>query len=113
MKLLICFISPKKIEQVKKMLWDAGIRGVTISQAEGYGYQKVQVASIQGNDYKVQFQPRHRLEIALLDEELFSTINLLMEVLRTGRVGDGKIFVLPLEDAIRVRTGEHGESALS
>ena len=112
MKLLVCVIAPKKIDQVKKILWEAGVRGVTISEGSGYGYQKVQVDSVKGADYKVQYQPRTRLEIALQNEEVEPVIELLLETVRTGRVGDGKIFILPLEDAIRVRTGERGETAL-
>lgn len=112
MKLLVCVIAPKKIEAVKKVLWEAGVRGVTITEGSGYGYQKVQVDSIAGADYKVQYQPRTRLEIALLDDELEKVVELLLETVRTGRIGDGKFFVLPLEDVIRVRTGERGESAL-
>jgi len=112
MKLLVCVVSPRKIEAVKKVMWEAGVRGVTISQAEGYGFQKVQVESMQGADYKVQYQPRARLEIALPDEELQRVVDLLLDTVRTGRIGDGKFFVLPLENAIRVRTGESGDSAL-
>jgi nitrogen regulatory protein PII len=112
MKLVICVFSPKKIEQVKQALWEAGVRGVTLTEGSGYGYQKVQVESVKGSDYKVQYQPRVRLEIALGDEEVEPVLDLLLETVRTGRVGDGKIFILPLEDAIRVRTGERGENAL-
>jgi nitrogen regulatory protein P-II 1 len=112
MKLLVCVISPKKLDQVKKTLWEAGVRGVTLSEGSGYGYQKVQVESVKGVDYKVQYQPRTRLEIALPDEEVEKVVDLLLETVRTGRVGDGKFFVLPLEDVIRVRTGERGENAL-
>lgn len=112
MKLLVCVFSPKKIEQVKQALWEAGVRGVTLSDGSGYGYQKVQVESAKGTDYKVQYQPRVRLEIALPDEEVEKVIELLLDTVRTGRIGDGKLFILPLEDAIRVRTGERGENAL-
>jgi len=110
--MLVCVVNPKKMDQVKKVLWEAGIRGVTISDASGYGYQKVQVDSVKGADYKVQYQPRVRLEIALPDEELEPVIDLLLDTVRTGRIGDGKFFVLPLEEVVRVRTGERGESAL-
>ena len=112
MKLLVCIISPKKLDQVKKVLWEAGVRGVTISEGSGYGYQKVQVESVKGADYKVQYQPRIRLEIALPEEEVEPVVDLLLDTVRTGRIGDGKFFVLPLENAIRVRTGESGDSAL-
>ena len=104
--------SSKKLEPVKKALWEAGIRGVTLSDASGYGYQRVQVESVQGTDYKVQYQDRLRLEIVLPDDELERVVELLLDVIRTGRIGDGKIFVLPVEDVIRVRTGERGENAL-
>jgi len=112
MKLIVCIIPDKKVEQAKKALWEAGVRGVTITAGEGYGYQKVQVESVKGTDYKVQYQPRIRLEIALPDEEMEAVLELLLENVRTGRIGDGKIFVLPLDDAIRVRTGERRENAL-
>jgi len=112
MKILVCVISPKKLEQAKKALWEAGVRGVTITQGEGYGYQKVQVESVKGTDYKVQYQSRVRLEIALPDSEVESVLELLLENVRTGRIGDGKIFVMPLDDVIRVRTGERSENAL-
>jgi nitrogen regulatory protein P-II 1 len=111
-KLLVCVISPKKADQAKKVLWEAGIRGVTLSEGQGYGYQKVQVDSLKGADYKVQYQARVRLEIALPDGEVEGVVDLLLETVRTGRIGDGKFFILPLEDAIRVRTGERGENAL-
>jgi nitrogen regulatory protein P-II 1 len=112
MKFLVCVISPKKVEQVKKALWEAGVRGVTLSTGSGYGYQKVQVESVKGADYKVQYQSRVRLEVALPDDELEKVVELLLDTVRTGRIGDGKFFVLPLEDVIRVRTGERGENAL-
>ncbi|HVZ81981.1 MAG TPA: P-II family nitrogen regulator [bacterium] len=112
MKLLVCMIPTKKIEQVRKVLWESGIRGVTLSEASGYGYQKVQVDSLRGGDYKVQYQPRVRLEIALPDEEIEAVVDLLLETVRTGRIGDGKFFILPLDEVIRVRTGERGEMAL-
>jgi nitrogen regulatory protein P-II 1 len=112
MKLLVCIIAPKKLEQAKQALWEAGIRGVTVSEASGYGYQKVQVDSVKSSDYKVQYQPRVRLEIAVPDGEVEKAVDLVLDTVRTGRIGDGKIFVLPLEDVVRVRTGERGESAL-
>jgi nitrogen regulatory protein P-II 1 len=112
MKLLICMFSTKKLDPVKKALWEAGVRGVTLSEGSGYGYQRVQVESVQGTDYKVQYQDRLRLEIVLPDNEVERVVDLLLEVIRTGRIGDGKIFILPVEDVIRIRTGERGENAL-
>ncbi len=112
MKLILCIIPPRKLEAAKMALWEAGVRGVTITSGEGYGYQKVQVESVKGTDYKVQYQPRARLEVALPDDEVEPVLELLVETVRTGRIGDGKIFVLPLDDAIRVRTGERRENAL-
>jgi nitrogen regulatory protein PII len=111
-KLLICIVPAKRLDQLKKALWESGVRGVTLSDASGYGYQQVQVESVQGTDYKVQYQPRVRIEIALPDAEVESVVNLVLDNIRTGRIGDGKLFLLPLEDAIRVRTGERGDSAL-
>lgn len=90
----------------------SGDPGVTLSEGSGYGYQRVQVESVQGSDYKVQYQDRLRLEIVLPDNEVERVVDLLLEVIRTGRIGDGKIFILPVEDVIRIRTGERGENAL-
>ena len=112
MKLLVCVIPTKRLDQLKKALWESGVRGVTLSDAAGYGYQRVQVESVQGSDYKVQYQPRVRIEIAVPDEELEAVVDLVLENVRTGRIGDGKIFIHPLDEVIRVRTGERGESAL-
>lgn len=112
MKLLVCVLPPKRVEAAKKALWEAGVRGVTLTEGTGYGFQRVQLETVKGSDYKVQFQPRVRLEIALPDEEVEAVVELLLEEVRTGRIGDGKLFILPLEDAVRVRTGERGDTAL-
>ena len=112
MKLLICILPPKRLDQLKKALWESGVRGVTISDATGYGYQQVQVESVQGADYKVQYQPRVRIEIAVPDAEVEPVLELVLDNVRTGRIGDGKVFILPMEDVVRVRTGERGDSAL-
>lgn len=112
MKLVLAMVSPKRLEALKKALWERKIRGVTLSPGEGYGIQKVQLEAVAGTDYRVSYQPRIRVEIAAADEEVETIVELLTEIVRTGRIGDGKIFVLPIEDVIRVRTGERGEAAL-
>jgi nitrogen regulatory protein PII len=110
MKLVTCFLGPSKLEAVKRALWDKGWRAFSVSQAEGLGLQRGRM----GNDdeYVSAFQPRVRLEVACRDAELDSLLELLVESARSGRVGDGKIWVSELQEVVRVRTGERGDAAL-
>jgi nitrogen regulatory protein PII len=110
MKLVTCYLNPAKLEAVKRALWDAGQRAFSVSQAQGLGLQRGRV----GNDdeFVTAFQARVRLEVACRDAELDSVLETLVDNARTGRVGDGKIWVTELQEAVRVRTGERGDAAL-
>lgn len=112
MKLLKCIFSPARLEAVKQALLNEGVQGATLLEAQGYGVHKAQLFQKVSRNYIVEFQSRIMLELILPDDQVDPVIRLLSGVLRTGRLGDGKLFVLPVEDAIRLRTGEHGEAAL-
>lgn len=110
MKLVTCFLAPPKLEGVKRALWDGGWRAFSVSEAQGLGLQR---RSLDRDDEFVSaFAPRVRLEVACRDEELEPLIDVLVGEARTGRVGDGKILVTELLEAVRVRTGERGDAAL-
>jgi nitrogen regulatory protein P-II 1 len=110
MKLVTCLLPPARLEAVKQGLWDKGWRGFTVSQAQGLGLQRGSLA--RDDEFVSSFQARVRLEVACRDAELDSLLELLVDVARTGRVGDGKLFVTELVEVVRVRTGERGDAAL-
>ena len=112
MKLILAIIKPFKLEEVRAALDRIGIRGMTVSEANGYGRQKGHTEIYRGSEYTAAFMPKVRLEIAVSDHEVDRTIDTLRASARTGQIGDGKIFVLPMERAIRVRTNESGDEAL-
>jgi nitrogen regulatory protein PII len=109
-KLLTCYLAPARLEAVKRALWDKGCRAFSVAPAQGLGLQRGRLAG--DDEYVSAFQARVRLELACRDEELEGVIELIVDNARTGRVGDGKIFVTELVEAIRVRTGERGEAAI-
>lgn len=110
MKLVTCFLSPSKLEGVKRALWDKGWRAFSVSQAQGLGLQRGRLE--RDDEFVSAFQARVRLEVACKDGELEGLLEVLVDAARTGRVGDGKIFVAPLDEVVRVRTGERGDAAL-
>jgi nitrogen regulatory protein P-II 2 len=112
MKLILAIIKPFKLEEVRTALDRLGVRGMTVSEANGYGRQKGHTEIYRGSEYAVAFMPKLRLEIAIEDDEVDPAVEAIQAAARTGQIGDGKIFVLPLERAIRVRTGETGDEAL-
>ena len=112
MKLILAIIKPFKLEEVRTALDRLGVRGMTVSEANGYGRQKGHTEIYRGSEYAVAFMPKLRLEIAIEDDEVDPAVEAIQGAARTGQIGDGKIFVLPLERAIRVRTGETGDEAL-
>ncbi len=110
MKLVVCYLAPSKAPGVKKGLWDAGFRAFSLSQAEGVGMRR---GSLEGGvDHVAAVTPKVRLEVACRDSEAEAVVAAVVGEARTGRVGDGKILILDLPDAVRVRTGERGEAAL-
>jgi nitrogen regulatory protein P-II 1 len=112
MKLIEAIIKPFKLDEVKDALNEIGIEGITVSEVKGYGRQKGHTELYRGAEYVVDFIPKVKLEIAVADEMVMKVVAAIEETAKTGRIGDGKIFVLPLEDAVRIRTGEKGDEAI-
>ena len=112
MKLILAVIKPFKLDEVRTTLDRLGVKGMTVSEANGYGRQKGQTEIYRDSEYNVAFMPKVRLEIAVSDHEVESTIDAIRAAARTGQIGDGKIFVLPIESAMRIRTAETGDEAL-
>lgn len=112
MKQIVAVIKPHKLEDVKQRMQELGVQGMTVCEARGFGRQKGQTEVYRGAEYKVEFLPKLRLEIAVPDDMAERVVDAIVQAARTGEIGDGKIFVLPLEDAVRIRTGERGSDAL-
>ena len=112
MKLIEAIIKPFKLDEVKDALNEIGIEGITVSEVKGFGRQKGHTELYRGAEYVVDFIPKIKLEIAVSDDLVNKVIETIQNVAKTGRIGDGKIFILPLEDAIRIRTGETGPEAI-
>ena len=112
MKLIIAIIKPFKLDEVKEALGAAGIQGMTVTEVKGFGRQKGHTEVYRGSEYTVDFLPKVKIELAVADEILGKAIMAITTSAKTGKIGDGKIFVLPLEDVIRIRTDEHGETAV-
>ena len=112
MKLIVAVIKPFKLDEVRNDVHRLGVKGMTVSEANGYGRQKGHTEIYRGSEYNVAFMPKVRLEIAVSDNEVASTIEAIRATARTGQIGDGKIFVLPMEQAMRIRTAETGDEAL-
>ena len=112
MKLIIAVIKPFKLEEVREALTEIGIQGLMVSEVKGYGRQAGHTEIYRGAEYVINFVPKIKLEMAVADEDVAKVTEQLSEKAKTGKIGDGKIFVLPLEEAVRVRTGETGNDAL-
>ncbi len=112
MKKIEAIIKPFKLDEVKEALTKQGIQGMTISEVKGFGRQKGHTELYRGAEYVVDFLPKVKLEILVDDDKAGMVADTILDAARTGRIGDGKIFILPMEDAVRIRTGEHGENAL-
>lgn len=112
MKLIIAIIKPFKLEEVKEALAGIGIEGMTVTEVKGFGRQKGHTEIYRGSEYTVDFLPKVKLEIAVPDEIKDKAIETIVRGAKTGKIGDGKIFVVPLEDVIRIRTDERVESAI-
>ena len=112
MKLIIAVIKPFKLDEVRESLSSIGVQGITATEVKGFGRQKGHTELYRGAEYVVDFLPKIKLEIAVSDELLDKTIETISKSASTGKIGDGKVFVLDLQDAIRVRTGDRGDSAL-
>jgi|TARA_X000000368_G_scaffold11512_1_gene9262 nitrogen regulatory protein P-II 2 len=112
MKLVIAVIKPFKLDEVREALSAIGVQGITATEVKGFGRQKGHTELYRGAEYVVDFLPKIKLEIAVSDSFVDNTIETILKTASTGKIGDGKIFVLDLQEAIRVRTGEKGEEAL-
>ena len=112
MKKIECVIRPIIIEEVKEALVALGITGMTISDVRGYGKQRGRTEKYRGNTYVVNLLPKVKIELVVPDDKADEVVEIALEAARTGEIGDGKIFVSTVEEAVRIRTGERGESAL-
>lgn len=112
MKLVVAIIQPHRLDSVREALTEIGINGMTVTEVRGYGRQKGHTEIYRGAEYTISFMPKLKIEVALPRDRVDDAINTITRAARTGKIGDGKIFVLDLESALRVRTGETGDSAL-
>ncbi len=112
MKKIEAIIRPHLLESVKDALQTLGIQGMTLSEVKGFGRQKGHTEVYRGSEYKVEFVPKVKIEVVLDDELIERAVEVIIKTARTGKFGDGKIFIFPVEEAIRIRTGERSEHAV-
>lgn len=112
MKLIEAIIKPFKLDEVKDALAEIGVEGITVSEVKGFGRQKGHTELYRGAEYVVDFIPKVKLEVAVADELVARVVETIEASAKTGRIGDGKIFILPLDEAVRIRTGEKGADAI-
>ncbi len=112
MKFVIAIVKPNKVDDVHKALATIGVKGMTVSEVRGYGRQKGHKEIYRGAEYEIDFTPKAKIEVAVDDVEIHRVMEAIARAASTGKIGDGKIFVLDLADAVRIRTGETGPSAL-
>ena len=112
MKKLECIIRPFKLEEVKEALNNVGVRGMTVSEIRGFGRSRGHTELYRGSEYTIEFVPKLKPEIVVPEENIDQVIEAVQQAASTGKIGDGKIFVLPVEETIRIRTGEKGAAAI-
>jgi nitrogen regulatory protein PII len=112
MKKIEAIIKPFKLEDVKEALAGVGVQGMTVSEVKGFGRQKGHTEIYRGSEYTVDFLPKLKLEVVVPDSALDAAVSAILKGAKTGKIGDGKIFVQPVEQAIRIRTEEHGDQAV-
>ncbi|HAV61054.1 MAG TPA: P-II family nitrogen regulator [Verrucomicrobiales bacterium] len=112
MKKLEAIIKPFKLEEVKQALSDIGVEGMTITEVKGFGRQKGHTEIYRGSEYTVDFLPKIKIEIVMDDEEIAGAVAAVIKAAKTGKIGDGKIFVSPVDEAVRIRTEETGKNAV-
>ena len=112
MKLIIAVVKPSRLDEVREALTALGIEGMTVSEVKGYGRQKGHKEIYRGSEYTVNFVPKIKIEVAVNDDVAERAVQTIQESARTNQIGDGKIFVLPMDEAVRIRTGETGANAL-
>jgi nitrogen regulatory protein P-II 1 len=112
MKLIIAIIKPFKLEEVKTALSEVGVEGMTVTEVKGFGRQKGHTEIYRGSEYTVDFLPKVKIEIAVADGVVGKAIDAIVSSAKTGKIGDGKVFVLSLDEVVRIRTDERGETAI-
>ena len=112
MKKIEAVIKPFKLDEVKEALHEVGLQGLTVTEAKGFGRQKGHTELYRGAEYVVDFLPKVKIELVVDDNMVDRAVQAIQDAARTGRIGDGKIFIIPVEDAIRIRTGERGPDAV-
>ena len=112
MKLIVAVLKPFKLDEVKEGLKRLGVHGLTLTEAQGFGRQRGHTEVYRGAEYEVEFVPKIRLEVVVDDAQVDEVANAIVDVAGTGKIGDGKVWILPVEEIIRVRTGERGTEAL-
>lgn len=112
MKKIECIIKPFKMEEVKEALGSIGVAGMTVTEVKGFGRQKGHTELYRGSEYAVDFLPKVKLEIVIPEDLVDKAIEVIKTAAHTGKMGDGKIFVLPIDEAVRIRTGERGDKAI-
>jgi nitrogen regulatory protein P-II 1 len=112
MKKIEAIIKPFKLDDVKDQLTDIGVKGMTVTELRGFGRQKGHTEIYRGAEYVVDFLPKIKVELVVGDDRVEEVVQAICEAARTGKIGDGKIFILPVEESIRIRTGERGEMAV-
>ena len=112
MKKIEAIIKPFKLDEVKDALNEIGIQGITVSEVRGFGRQKGHTEVYRGSEFVVEFLPKTKLELVVSDKMAKKVIDTIVETARTGKIGDGKIFIYPIKDVIRIRTGEKGQKAI-
>lgn len=112
MKLITAIVKPFTLTDIKEALQQLGIHGLTVTEAQGYGQQKGHTEVYRGAEYAVDFVPKIRIEVATADDQAVEAMTAIADAARTGKIGDGKIWITPVEDVMRVRTAERGDEAL-
>ena len=112
MKKIEAIIKPFKLDEVKEALHEVGVKGLTVTEAKGFGRQRGHTELYRGAEYVVDYLPKVKIEVVLEDDQVERAVEAIMQAARTGRIGDGKIFVNPVEEVIRIRTGERGAEAI-
>jgi len=112
MKKIEAIIKPFKLDEVKEALNELGIKGITVSEVKGFGRQKGHTELYRGTEYVVDFLPKIKMEIVVKEEMVARVVETVVETAKTGKIGDGKVFVTPVDEVVRIRTGERGEDAI-
>ena len=112
MKLITAIIKPFKLDEVREALSAIGVQGVTVTEVKGFGRQKGHTEIYRGSEYTVDFLPKIKIELVIADAQAAPAVAAIVKAARTGKIGDGKVFVSPVENAVRIRTGETGEAAV-